>query len=424
MKSLFPSIERGLVSTIIIVYTFLFIYSPRLVSFNTCHILFAIAAPVCALNFKKTIKLFHKAKVGGLFLIILIAKSISIITASINGYELDFYGIFQMCIELPVCLIFLFVLLDKYTYTSNDLINIIIIVGIVQTFIGVVMLLSPSFKELIDSHRYQFWDERYRGLSTYRMFGFSDNLLHITPIVQAIVALLVLIKSSKHIILVCLIPFFFLFCMMNTRSSVVILFLIFALYLFFARNIEKRLYSIGVLALIALLGMSTILITLASNSAESFDYFLSGYNNVMDVASGGGSFSTHRESFSSGYESFPSDVGVWAFGVGTNIQKGIKLHGQLITGDMGYINDIYRYGVFISLIIWLSFIKQAKNIKYANIQASSFLSIIFVIVFLMSHFKGSVTYYNDFTVLMLLLSCAFVLEKKRPNYINISSKNR
>ena len=412
-ESLFSSLKRGLVSTFIIIYTFFFIFSPRLVTFNTCHILFALAVFFCMFNIKKTVKLFRKAKVSFFFLIIFIAKSFSILTAYINGYEQDVYGLFQMCVELPVCLVFLLFLLDKYSYTSNDFINILIIVGIIQTFIGVAMLLSPSFKELVDSHRYQFWDDRYKGLSTYRMFGFAENLLHITPIVQAIVALLILIKSSKNIILVCLIPFFFLFCMMNTRTSVLVLFLIFALYLVFARNIKRRFFSFCFLAVIALVGMSSILYTLSSNSGESFEYFLSGYNYVMDVTSGGESISTHKDSFSSGYESIPSDIGALAFGVGTSIQSGIKLHGQIVAGDMGYINDIYRYGIILSLIIWFSFIKQAKNIKYANIEASSFLSHIFMIVFLISHFKGTVTNYNDFTVLLLLLSCAYILDKKQ-----------
>ena len=109
MKSLFPSLGRGLVSTFIIVYTFLFIYSPRLVSFNTCHILFAIAVPFCIFNLKKIVKLLRRAKVGSFFLVLFIAKIFSFVIAFINGYENELYGIFQMCVELPICLVFFIV---------------------------------------------------------------------------------------------------------------------------------------------------------------------------------------------------------------------------------------------------------------------------------------------------------------------------
>lgn len=337
-------------------------------------------------------------------------KFVSLITASFYGYPPDYYGLFQMCIELPVCIIFVITLLKKYSYNSEDLVSLIIIVGIIQTVIGVLMLSIPSFKDLVDTHRHQFWDDRMIGLSTWRMFGFADNLLHITPIVQALIALLIIFKSSKNIFLLFFVPLFFLFCIMNSRTSAFVFVLIVLLYFLFVRKIPNKKRTASVLLILFTFSISSLLILLAANSKEGFEYFVTGYEAIMDVSQGKDNSTVV---FSSGYNSITTDLSTLLFGVGHYIQEGLIYDGIVYIGDMGFVNDVWRYGIILSFVLWLVFIHRANYIKQSRFVGGHIMSTIMIVVFLISQFKGTTTYYCDYTVLLLLLSCSFVLDKKR-----------
>lgn len=419
MKSLFSSPIKGLISLFLILYIFLFVYSPRLVSFNISHFLFLIAFVYITFNIRKVMKVLMKTRLYVFVAVILIVKLYSILIAFGNGLEIDFYGLYQLGVELPACAIFVIALMKKYSYKSEDLVTIIIVVGVIQTIIGICMLSSPQFKEIVDHHRYQFWDDRMIGLSSWRMYGFSDNMLHSTPIIQAVIALLILIRSSKKIILLGIIPFFFIYCAINTRTSVVVLVLVFALHFMFNQQVKRKLLTLWMLFLGGVICGTSLFVFMETNSEKGFEYLMAGYNAILDTTQGENS---HAETFSSGYNSLPTNMLTLMVGVGRSIQGGFNYFGQIIRGDMGFVNDIWRYGVILSLLLWWTVIRRARYIKYSTFLGAKYISIIMPLVFLISEFKGTTIFYCDYMVLLILMSCSFILDVNIKNGISLSQE--
>ena len=413
MRSLFSSPEKRITSLFLLFYIFLFIYSPRLVSFNTSHILFIIGLLYLIFNYKKCVDVYVKTKLIVFINVLLFIKLFSVLMAGAYGLEKDFYGVYQLCIELPVCVVFVISLMKQSEYKSEDLVTLIIIVGIIQSIIGVLMLISPSFKEIIDTHRHQFWNDKLIGLSTWRMYGLSDNLLHVTPIVQAVIAMLIIIRASEKLVYLCVFPLFIIFCAINTRTSVVLMFLIVVLHFLFNHEASKKIVVLGFILLFVLIGGVSVLIFIETKSAEGFEYLVTGYNAVMNTIIGESDNSTK---FSNGYNSIPSDILVFIFGAGQGVQGGLKFGGDIISGDMGYVNDIWRYGIFLSLLLWWVIFKRIKLIKKSSLYCAKFVAISMLVAFMISHFKGNTTYYCDYMVLLLLISSSYYLDIKEPKW--------
>lgn len=387
---------------------------------NTSHLVFVFSFPFFFFNIGRCWKVFTQSKLFYFVLLLICIKTFAIFTASVNNLDPDYYGLLQLCVELPVCVTSFMVLLKRFSYKSDDLITLLIIVGVIQTAIGMLMIISPTFKELVDSQRHQFWEDSYIGLSSWRMFGLSDNLLHITPIVQAVIAFFILLRSSKHIWLSLLIPPFFMLCAVNTRTSAVIFIILSILYFVFAPNLRRKNYVFLILLAVTIFTASSLLLFMETNAEGGYEYFVTGYEAVMDFSSGDTSDSS--VAFSSGYNSFPDDLSTLIIGTGHGIQGGLKYNGHNFSGDMGFINDIWRYGILLSLVLWGAFIWQAKSINNLELENSRLVSIAMIVVFLLSQFKGTTIFYCDYVVLLYLLSCAGALDKN--NVQRFLGKNR
>lgn len=421
MNSLFPSFSKGVLSLLLIIFLFLFVYSPRMMSFNTSHLLLLFAFPFSLFNFKRCKDVFVRSKLNNLVLFFLVAKLVSLFTASIYDIEPDYYGCFQLCFELPIIITSVMVFMKKHFYTSEDLLTFLIIIGIIQTLIGFLMIVFPSFKEIIDNQRHQFWDDRYIGLSSWRMFGLSDNLLHITPIVQALIAFFILLRSSNNLWMTLLLPLFFVLCALNTRTSAVVFFILLFLYFVFAKNVHHKGYVFICLLLIITFSFSSLLVFMSTNAEGGYEYLKIGFDGVLGFLNGDASAS--NVAFSSGYNALPNDLLLFLFGIGHEIQTGLKYNGQYFEGDMGFLNDVWRYGAIMSLLLWTGIMWQARLIKKAKIVNSRLITIAMIIVFLVSQYKGTTIVYCDYIVVLLLLSCSFVLDENR-ELINFKKNKR
>ena len=377
--------------------------------FNTSHIMFALSLPYLLFHLKRCKEIIFKTELYFFIIILFCIKSISIVTAITNNFEPDYYGLLQFCVELPICITCIMSFLKRHSYKSEDLITLLILVGVIQTFIGLLMIVSPSFKEIVDSQRYQFWEDRYIGLSSWRMYGFSDNLLHITPIIQAVIAFFIMLRSYRHLWLIILIPPFFMLCAINTRTSAVIFLILLFLYFVFAPNKRHKFHVFLSLVIITIFTASSLLLFMETNAEGGYDYLMAGYEAVKDFS--GGDTSDSSVAFSSGYNSMPNDLMPLIIGIGHGIQGGLNYYGKNYSGDMGFINDIWRYGLFLSLLLWGTFIWQARLIKNTNLRNSKLISLAMIVVFLVSQFKGTTIIYCDYIVLLLLLSCVSAIDK-------------
>ena len=393
------------------VYTFLFIYAPRLIAVNTIHILFVIALPWLIIDKKKFLKVGRNSGLFNFLLILVILNLYKGIVDTLYGGDLimDIYSILVIGIELPVVVSFQIYLYKKHGFSGKDLVNLIILLGIVQALIAVLMVVSPAFKEIIDNHRFQFWDDRYIGWSSKRMYGFSDNLLHVTPIVQAVISVMLIIKTPEKPYLMIFLPCMLVSIVLNARVGIFIFiislfFVIFGSYFPGKRKVVALLFIFLFISIFSFLHYFQDYISL-----DSFENIISGFYDFNDLSRGEktGVF----ESLFGEHMVLPQGID-FIFGRGTEVFGGLKIYGMSIHSDIGYVNDLWKYGVFGLVLIVVSYIHLIKKLIKINMKGADIIRNTFLVSFVIGHFKGTLTIYNDYTAIVLLLTGLVIYDYK------------
>ena len=84
----------------------------------------------------------------------------------------------------------------------------------------------------------------------------------------------------------------------------------------------------------------------------------------------------------------------------------------------GFINNVWAYG-FIGTIVMirLYYVSMRESLKL-KIYNGKFIYIVLLVSFIVGHFKGIITSYNDFTVLLLLFVVSIALPSPNKNMLN------
>ncbi len=399
----------------ICIYLFLLIYSPRLVTINTIHLLVVVAFMCGWLNLKNIIEVYNKTMLKSFSIFMfMIGVWMGCVTLFNNADPLRIYDVFVLSVEVPICISFIMACMLKESYSVDKLIKMLIWVSFLQSIIAVLMIVSPSFKEIVNNHYYQFWDVRYVGWSMYRMFGFSDNLLHTTPIVQAISIIFIIymnmnIKNNKYLYL--FIPTIVISIIVNARTPFFILTFCLLLYVILETNIFEKIKWVigsGILLACMYIFVSSILIEYIPHDKL---YFIDGVKQVISFML----MEKTEEGFFYDMSSafiFPNSIGGFLFGDGIIIMQGHNGTFGVENSDIGYINNIWLAGFFYMIAVCVIYVKMIKSIAKININ-SQWLMWSILVFFIVGHFKGNLISFNDFTVYMLLLSSAEILNKNR-----------
>lgn len=191
-------LHKYLVNIYLTIFVFCLIYSPRLYSFNTIHILFIISLTIFFFYYKEFIYVCKNSIIIKFCLSYFLLILYTTIIGYLGGERLTLTNFIIIPIELSLCILTTLSIMRKNNMHSKSLINIILICGIIQSLICCIMVISPEIRNSINEFRAQYWDDRLIGWATVRLLGFADGLFHTTPIIQAIISVL-LIKKQKII---------------------------------------------------------------------------------------------------------------------------------------------------------------------------------------------------------------------------------
>lgn len=390
-------------------YLFLLVYAPRFISINTIHILAVIAVIGIFFNLKRSIYVIKRCSVLQ-FSIITLIGGLLVITAGVfnNQSTIQLYRFFLLGIEVPLCVLFIITYMQKNSFTYTQFLHFIVAIGVVQGLIAVLMLVSPDFKALINNHYAQFWDTRYMGWSINRMYGFSDNLLHTTPLVQAIIAMLVVILATKNKWLLIFFPVLLLSIAVNARTALFLLIFCMIAFVFSMERLDGKRKVITLGVLVFAIFVPIVLGIFSEYSPIGYEYLLSGFTEFFDFLGGTSSGNSFFKRFFNEFLVFPEGIGL-LFGYGIQIQ-GTAGASYNVSSDTGFINDIWSGGLIFAALITIEYLWMIYKIRESKMEGSKLLSLVFLFAFLMGHLKGSLTYYNDYTVLLLLIVCAKVLD--------------
>lgn len=416
--------KRNKIKIFLVIYIFMFIYSPAIVNIGTQHIMAMIAYLIIILN-KKKIEYICKSRV-------MLIYFISVLT--IIGY-LYFTGLFQPHTSLlkgypqivilfeiiPIAFSIVLILRAK-EYTINDFMKLILVVGTIQGIIAIIAFFNSDFQQMIVQHMMNMGYSKAGMMSRHRLYGFSLGLTYAMPIVQGLLMIISLyMAGTVSIKYLYFAPILCVSAVINARSSIVIMiwgvvFLV-LYFIFIARKIKISvcIRYIMIICLVSLL-IPVILGELEQISPETYVWIEEGIKEIQQLIRGEevGYFTyvTNENRLN-----IPDDIGV-LFGKGYYVMGGSP---SGMYSDIGFINDLWFGGIIYSIgtygIITYILIRVYK-FKLYNTNINKFIPVYLGGVLILANIKGIVIGNNEIMSVCTLIIVYILCNSKK----GVSSK--
>lgn len=388
---------------------FLFLYLPPIFNFNIVHILFVISIISILFNIKNYIeflkKVINKYNVIIYSFILLLCALIFVL-----GNH-DFKILYSNCI-LIVEAIFISLYIVYYFYKNKfnkkDIVYNLCIIGLFQSLISILMIIFPGFQNwFIELCKNRGFDavaiEYFRN---YRYYGFSSELTFTMPILQVVIAYLLLFqkntKNSLQKILKYIIIVILLFsAIINARISLIIIIICFICYvLYLIRNNKNNIKNKKKLGLIVIVVIISIIGLFYINSIfkiPQLDWILTSIKEILALFGIGKENVSSVNTFSLLFKDIQIPKGIsLIFGTGLNI-----FNGTTYRTDIGYLVNLWYGGIVYCLLIYgLMF----KFIIIDNIKKNKklILNITLIIIIFISNIKGNIFNLNGVINLILI----------------------
>ncbi len=397
---------------LILIYLFMLIYMPPFIPINCVIPLSGIAIIYLLIHFKEIKMLIEIVKKTGMwkyYLLTLFGMTILVIRLlfhSNSNLILPIYTTFLIVVLNAICCLFIFLYMIKKKYGLMDLINMLLIVALAESIISLLAFLIPVIKQFfITLYLHNGYTSDYTWL-TWRLFGFSNELLFSMPLVQSVLSLCALYlffnKSKRYIIFV---PFLMFSIIVNSRLGLaVFIFGIFVLIIYQLKKGQKKqnwIFLKDLITILFLLIVECMVIFLVR--PETGQWFLSIFTDLIQLFLG----------------RFTGFFEYMFVRNGMSIPKGKDFllgSGHMIIGsgsDSGFINDLWLGGIFYALTMWGSILMLFYLCFQKKKNLITFLSLILLFTFLIANFKGPFFTENEIYMLTGLLAIFMVYETKK-----------
>lgn len=315
---------------------------------------------------------------------IIFLSAYTALIALFNNYNSRFFQYIYIILWILTLYWFKKIVLDKY-FSNKEILEIILWFGVIQGIICIIMLISPSAKEIANSLCF-LNEKRNIFRMEKRIFGISNDYTFFTPCYHGFLSSLCILYSiieNKKFILA--FPFIFLATFLNNRTGIIIcainIFVI-CLFILFDKEINPHI-KINVLKVFfsIIVFLSVILILIKTFNPKNFMYTINGIFSAREWVD---------EQDSQWY--FPEGIS-FVFGTG-EVQAGVSrrkmgLSMDLIS-DFGYVNDMFIGGIVYCIGLYISNFRFVLTMHKKKIFHGKMLyfDIIMIITLLISNYKG------------------------------------
>lgn len=369
------NVKKSKISYITLVFfLFIFIYYPPIFNINPLLIPTIVSLIYLLFNLLKGTKIVYNTNLNIYILVIAIFTIINIIIAFFNKgniAEATSSSLYYMFCIFPCCM-FVLNYSKNNGFAKNDLLNMLIVVGLIQAGFSILAYVYKDFQiwfinELVE---YGYSSTRFTQLSSFRWFGLASQLGFTTPIVQALISMIAfhfgIYKNKKYFYafpLLCFSSF------INSRTALVCVILSMLVYFLFmllfnsdrSKILKYTLYLIAIF----IIGMFLLMIM----KYYAYDNYKWLVNGVLDFI--GFNVETQGVYAIGNYfidaSSYPLPETISLF-FGTGLSTRVSINSSYGT-DIGFINDIWKYGVIGTVIIYYMLIYYLyKIISYNKIH--------------------------------------------------------
>lgn len=323
---------------------------------------------------------------------------------------------------LGICLIYLILVFKRAKYNINDILKIIVYAGLIQAILSVLTFLFPDLKMFFISimqHNVgtpalfdQFQVES-------RLFGFAGDMFdrfgYGMGMLAAIPALLA--YNTGRMRYLAIVPLFIITTILNSRTGILILIvtviplilLIIKKYSFNMRNAKAMLGSLIIIAITIIGGIQAISGIYETGNDNIKGYTVSNYQSLFDYFSGNTSNVDSRDNtaellFSNRFWELPDGFMALTFGTG---HSKYKVEG-LRHSDVGYVNDIWMFGLLGALVAYAILIRFTLGIRKYGSQYKA-LAIGLLLSFFIYQIKGVALWSANFGIAIHIALVSIIL---------------
>lgn len=375
---------------------FLLIFNPPLfpgISFTT---IFAIISFLyCVVNINCILRWGRKRCVKVFFIFFMLYIVYAVLIGGINALGSDMastigdnlQGIIVENISIIAVSLGTIIFFTKRSYTFDDILDVYVIAGTFQGCIAVLCLVSPSIKSyfntlMMNNSGAEKIARTLMYTSEFRNFGFASTLYDIFGLTMSMLAILALyqaIKGDK----VRFVSFglMALTACLNARTSIILLAIgVVVIVATAGKNSTRNIPKIILFLVVFVSGVLLIRSVIGNLDSVSLFYtwFKDGFNQIMDLVF------EHKTTgyFDTLFNQFlflPDDITSVLFGTSCLPEQIIR------NTDVGYIRNIWQYGILGSIILYGSYFYLFRNAKTLAIGIEKSILdgfLLFIIIYL------------------------------------------
>lgn len=387
---------------------FFVMYDPPLFSFNSMHIVGLFSWIYIFPHINKELKKRYLTEL--LFFLMIFIYSLSV--AFLNNHSLSSaaFPLYYVLDIIPfACAINKYK--NKHKLTLDHLFQWIMFAGTLQCISTIVAFFVPEIQRIIVDRIISFGGtEAYNYWATLRMFGFSNGLFFITPILQAMIAVAMFFYSSNHGKKYILLGLLFIAsAVINARTSLIVLAIGLILLIFVGKFSTKQrivLILFVVFTIIAFFGI--LLPYLETASPATYVWLMDGMDEISGFLHGNKESGYFSYLFDARRYVIPDDIFEFMFGTGSGIMVGRNN----LQSDVGYINDIWRIGILGLLVLYFHVFSCIWKIKQNKNKLLDFLGLYLLTTFIVANFKGQIFNMNGVLNLTIIMYLVFGATEK------------
>ena len=401
-----------------IIAIFFYIFQPPIFSFNSMHIIGLLSLAIFMLRGISDGKIIiHKDIRPVLVIMSVIFVYLLFFTVGINGANIyAILGPIRFILEVvPFGVLLSNYLINKGLETT-DFINMCLIAGGIQVFLGIIAFLVPSvhllFADLLYARGY---GEVVFSLVRNRIFGLADGLMYATPILLSFFGILFIYRDDHRLFNIIVGALFTVTGIVNARISIVVTLMgIIILILARGKSKKQKLIFIGAIVLALLIVVNVLLPIVAERYPFTYQWITSGLEELRLFSRGNrtGYFNYFSDA---SHFALPYTVLQMLFGVGERPMTGLVSFGNSIQSDIGFINDIWFGGiVYVLLLYGVTYYMLIKLFRSKS-DILHFVALFFMVLLPVVNIKGIAFTTNQFTLFIYLLFIVNARDEARIN---------
>ena len=418
------NVDWKLLNFISIFFLFLFIYSPIFifVPVNISYIIILLSISYVSFrnNLDRVLSIFKHRDFFTYIFFFLLSVAYILLVPVITESTFDkiflityIRLLFDILLVLPV---FVLIFCHDLDYSTEDFLNLLVKIGVIQAVIASLMFVVPGIKTFVFNNFIEIPSEKLIS-QTYRGFGISSDFYFSSPLFQGLVFVvnsILYIKTSKRKYLYYY-PFILLSLIINARITILVLPVFFAVIFFLSFYYDdlKWLQKLSGLLMIFLLIIVSIGIYFLMNpeKMESLIWITEGIMGGIGALSGNILESKTLAIMFREHIHLPSRVSQIWFGEGIAVFDNPN---SPVRSDLGYIRYIYFGGIVFSTIAYFSIINfsLSRIIKSKDSLIKALIWTILLTTFVV-HIKGDIftssAFLKGFLLILILTLYNFKL---------------